>query len=671
MNKMNFVRVRDRKLSLWQSSVADHVRKELTVNDKPPAMAEILKHPMSIATAEHVEKLNADKNFVPLVPALNTGHAALVYQSHISFLIAEALVNNNLTDLQQLSIEYRKFSDEDWSVIPPTGFATCIITYLEYKKSSGGVMTYNDWTIQGKGNINYGVINWNLPNDAKVGILGDWGTGLPDAIALLRDMMIMHKPDAIIHLGDIYYSGTPTECHQYFKDVFTTVFDEVLGPGNRIPVFSMPGNHDYYSWGAEYYNVVTGLNNYPGGTDAIQEASYFCLRTEDNGWQILAMDTGFQDSMPAQEAPGINIVTMEGPGVHDTEATWLRDKMQNFGGVTILMSHHQLFSTNAAINGSLTRYAAIPYFNPNIFKVFWDYIETKVAGWIWGHEHNFAMYASNISNLANGRLVGNSAYEELTSANPYTVNYPDIPYLIPEPGYDQYKLGTNSDSDNVTYYNHGYGILDLGGRATPQSPVQVTYYQFPAWGDLPPVNPVSSALYSEAFVLPGTPYDAGVPLTSGIAYLMSNQDGMAMQPYYNGYTGNYPWVKPCIFGNSVAMQLNKMVNGNYVGGVPLQHGDTITIDSMDSSINEAPHMSAPQTTPWLYFGNPQNSNEFWQIFKRDLSNGTGIHTEDAVYLQSVAFPGQIIVPVYSHVNQGVYLTTQAGGNFYWKFSGRE
>ncbi|HEY6764907.1 MAG TPA: metallophosphoesterase [Candidatus Sulfotelmatobacter sp.] len=45
----------------------------------------------------------------------------------------------------------------------------------------------------------------------KIGVIGDWGTGMDDSIALF-DTLVAMKPDVIIHVGDIYYSGTPTEC---------------------------------------------------------------------------------------------------------------------------------------------------------------------------------------------------------------------------------------------------------------------------------------------------------------------------------------------------------------------------------------------------------------------------------------------------------------------------
>src|SRR5947208_2892164 len=80
-------------------------------------------------------------------------------------------------------------------------------------------------------------------------MVGDWGTGLDDAVALLQDVM-KHSPAAIIHLGDIYYSGTPTECQIRYADIFTSVFG-----ATRIPVFSLAGNHDYYAFGYGFYET--------------------------------------------------------------------------------------------------------------------------------------------------------------------------------------------------------------------------------------------------------------------------------------------------------------------------------------------------------------------------------------------------------------------------------
>ena len=50
-----------------------------------------------------------------------------------------------------------------------------------------------------------------ISSKSKIGIIGDFGTGLKDSIELLTNMVIKHGVDAIFHLGDVYYAGTPHE----------------------------------------------------------------------------------------------------------------------------------------------------------------------------------------------------------------------------------------------------------------------------------------------------------------------------------------------------------------------------------------------------------------------------------------------------------------------------
>jgi hypothetical protein len=47
--------------------------------------------------------------------------------------------------------------------------------------------------------------------DSKIGIIGDFGTGLKDSIELLSNMILKHRVDVVFHLGDVYYAGTPEE----------------------------------------------------------------------------------------------------------------------------------------------------------------------------------------------------------------------------------------------------------------------------------------------------------------------------------------------------------------------------------------------------------------------------------------------------------------------------
>src|SRR5439155_15687503 len=113
------------------------------------------------------------------------------------------------------------------------------------------------------------------------------------------------------------------------------------------------------------------------------------------------------------------------------EIVWHRDKLVNFAGATILLSHHQLFSAHATINGSASSESEFPYLNPNLLNTFEPFFASDVAAWLWGHEHNFVLFQNGLFGLSKGRLLGASAFEELVSESPYEVEHPSVPYLDP------------------------------------------------------------------------------------------------------------------------------------------------------------------------------------------------------------------------------------------------
>ncbi|MFF2158675.1 metallophosphoesterase family protein [Paenibacillus chitinolyticus] len=106
------------------------------------------------------------------------------------------------------------------------------------------IIATGSWTARDVGT--YGVISYVLLSHARVGLIGDWATGMPDVRELIA-CLLEQGGDAVIHLGDTYYLGTPEECRRNFKEVFDEVFAKTGKP--RIPVYSVPGNHDYYAFG--------------------------------------------------------------------------------------------------------------------------------------------------------------------------------------------------------------------------------------------------------------------------------------------------------------------------------------------------------------------------------------------------------------------------------------
>ena len=156
----------------------------------------------------------------------------------------------------------------------------------------------------------------------RVGILGDWGTGEPEAIAVLDQLMRL-QPDLIVHLGDIYYAGTIDECRTNF---LAPIHAARAKYGRNIPVYTIPGNHDYYSGGAGFYGMIPLLNeNVPNAT--VQEFSFFCLRNDQ--WQLECMDTGYNDH-------DLKLVPDDITHLAQPEADWHQEQMLAAGGA----QHH-------------------------------------------------------------------------------------------------------------------------------------------------------------------------------------------------------------------------------------------------------------------------------------------------------------------------------------------
>ncbi|HEX8694761.1 MAG TPA: metallophosphoesterase, partial [Longimicrobium sp.] len=192
----------------------------------------------------------------------------------------------------------------------------CVEAYLGFKLSARRVpyrrhRTLDDFVI-------------DVPDRVRIGVVGDWGTGMEPARVVLQ-ALAGQRPDIVLHVGDIYYSGTRNEVNKRFLPIVEDVFPDALS-ARKPRLFTLSGNHDMYSGGRGYYALLDQIG---------QPASYFCLR--NRRWQVLGMDTGLHDRNPL---PPHKLTKLD-----DGEAEWHRDKVRRAGGRrTVLMSHHQLFT---------------------------------------------------------------------------------------------------------------------------------------------------------------------------------------------------------------------------------------------------------------------------------------------------------------------------------------
>lgn len=453
------VRVPHRELSLWQSAVREVLAERHAAGDVSSPVVRM-----------HERVRQADAYAHELHTTSGSAEAALDRHPRLAAIIdlaGRVHLTGVAAEAESLLAAAGTYRNDD-----PKFFVECVSKFVEWY-GLGRRPEYRDWTREGGGDIDFGVVDWRLPADARIGVIGDWGTGLDDARQLVKLLVAQCRPTALLHLGDIYYSGTVREAACNFAAVLSATFAEVPP---RIPVFNLPGNHDYYSGGAGFYGLLDTLNAGP----ARQDASYFCLRSKDDRWQLVGMDSAFNDRVPGLPFDPCYAA----PALHDHEPEWLAHKLETFSGRTLLFSHHQLFSAHSALNGPRSGRSR-PNFNDDLYRAVASDLD-RIALWMWGHEHSLAVYQDGLEGVERCRLVGCSAFEMGTGDDPYKVLFEDVPYRR-EPAVQLSMV------DGI--YNHGLAVIDLG-RAV------VEYYECPSWYGAAPATPQPLRLLYEEQLRP-------------------------------------------------------------------------------------------------------------------------------------------------------------------------
>jgi len=329
-----------------------------------------------------------------------------------------------------------------------------------------------------------------------VGLISDWGCGTPASDAVLA-ALATHSPDVVIHLGDVYYSGTPAEQREFWLEPMLKTF------GKEKLLLQVPGNHDYYSQGgAGFFEVIDELRH--------QNASYFVLR--GTHWQILALDTGLLNSVNLVPTDTMTFLTQD-------QASWAKQQLEfgkDNGLKTIMMSHHQLFSRGESVgvaNAALNEAAFVPDELHGTYPWLWAFntksedlpgnlppdvhpaVNTRllsqfppellegVSAWYWGHEHANMLFKP-YAGLERGRLIGNACIPVPKNLDRYaTSNSIDAE---PWGGYAETlpdsRIGTG---DNV--WNNAFATVTLDGpKATARyfelADKDATDGSGPTWG---------------------------------------------------------------------------------------------------------------------------------------------------------------------------------------------
>jgi hypothetical protein len=205
-----------------------------------------------------------------------------------------------------------------------------------------------------------------IPNRARIGMAGDWGTGLYGAPVIAGSLARTGPYDVLMHLGDVYYSGTPKEIEERFI---------ALWPASSAPINrALNSNHEMYSGGFGYFDSTLKAFG--------QESSYFAMQNQH--WLLIGLDTAYVDH-----------------DMDDGQVGWVNQVAKNAGTRKIvLFSHQQLFSRLSSQG---------PHLNTTLKPL----LESKrVAVWYWGHEHQCVIYDRHPSFGLLGRCLGNGGIPE-------------------------------------------------------------------------------------------------------------------------------------------------------------------------------------------------------------------------------------------------------------------
>ena len=187
---------------------------------------------------------------------------------------------------------------------------------------------------------------FDLAERGTVALVSDWGAGNDFAAGVARQIA-RRDPDHVIHLGDIYYSGTLAEVQRNFLDMWS-----MYGP-RRANYWGLNGNHDMYSGGHGYFEHVLRAFRQP--------ASYFNL--QNRYWRLIGLDSAYVSH-----------------NFTKPQILWF-DAQLTGAPRNILLTHHHLLSAFRKRGNDLEEWLD-PFFASG-----------RVFGWIWGHEHHLVQYA--------------------------------------------------------------------------------------------------------------------------------------------------------------------------------------------------------------------------------------------------------------------------------------
>jgi Calcineurin-like phosphoesterase len=198
-----------------------------------------------------------------------------------------------------------------------------------------------------------------IANEARIVLVGDWGSGHKRAKKVAREIRKIlkkgldeGKEQYVIHLGDVYFTGSGKEYEKNFLRYWPVKHGEDIGS------FIICGNHDMYRGGHAYYGTALADSRF-----AQQDRkSVFALRNDN--WQFLGLDTAYENKQ-----------------ISNGQVQWIERQLKSAPNHrTTMLSHHPLWSAYRDTGQELRK-----QISPVLAG-------RRIDAWFWGHEHRCLVY---------------------------------------------------------------------------------------------------------------------------------------------------------------------------------------------------------------------------------------------------------------------------------------
>jgi hypothetical protein len=278
-----------------------------------------------------------------------------------------------------------------------------------------------------------------ITDDARIVVVGDWGTGVQRARSVAKFMaeevaeaLTQGREAHVVHLGDVYYSGLAEE-----------VARNVLAPGlwpvtaeqasAGVTSWSLNGNHDMYGGGFGYFDTLLTDSRFAAQRSPDGKTTSF-FRLTSPSWDLVALDTSWDPDVLAQGHVGV---------LQDPQAQFVASVAGESKRKLMLLSHHQLVSVydskdvGSTLSGELAS----------------TLDAGRVTAWLWGHEHR-CMGFDAAGGVKFPRCIGHGGVPVLMN---HAVGDP-----VPPPGSWEERGFLSSRGDRWARF--GFAILDFAGE---------------------------------------------------------------------------------------------------------------------------------------------------------------------------------------------------------------